>query len=67
MAAKIYRFQTCYLCNGDRFLVIRPGQNYPCPLCGMDGVTLTRDGDPPPVPGRLVRTVLEVVKKRTAG
>ena len=64
MTNKTYRFQTCYLCNGGRFFDLSNGWHYPCPLCGMDGCILVKEGEPPEIPGRLLRTVLSEIKNR---
>lgn len=59
-----YSWRRCYMCKGQRFLVIRPGQHFPCPVCGMDGTLLIKNGEPPPVPGRLVQSVLRFLEIR---
>ena len=62
-----YTWAECYMCKGERFLVVRPGQHFPCPVCGMDGTILVKDGEPPPVPGRLVRSVLRFLENKGGG
>ena len=57
-----YRHKRCYLCDGARFFDLSNGRHYPCPLCGMDGCILVKEGEPPPVPGALVRTILDGIK-----
>jgi len=64
MTEEKYQFQTCYLCGGARFFELSTGKHYPCPLCGMDGCILVKDGQAPPVPGSLVRSILKGIKKR---
>lgn len=53
----------CYLCRGERFLRVDADHNYPCPLCEMTGVILVWPDEVPPVPGRLLRTILTVLAK----
>lgn len=54
-----YHSETCYLCGGDRFFDLGNGTHYGCPLCGMDGSVLVKDGEYPVVPGALVRRIIE--------
>lgn len=56
---KTYHKQDCYLCAGERFFDLGNGTHYGCPLCGMSGSILVKDGESPPVPGGLVRRILE--------
>lgn len=57
-----YRHKSCYLCGGARFFELKNGRHYPCPVCKMDGAVLTADGEPPPIPSRLVRTIVDGIK-----
>ena len=56
-------FETCYLCAGERFFDLGNQTHYACPLCKMDGCVLVKDGEYPVVPGALVRTILEDLKR----
>lgn len=62
-----YSWQRCYMCKGKRFLAIEPDRHFPCPVCGMDGTLLIKNGEPPPVPGRLVRSVVRFLEEKKGG
>jgi len=53
----MYKRQTCYMCQGERFLEMENNRHLLCPTCEGNGFILVKDGDPPPIPGRLVRTI----------
>ncbi len=58
-----HHLETCYLCTGKRFFDLGNGRHYPCPLCGMDGSILVEDGETPPVPGGLVRRIVDDLER----
>jgi len=56
----MWKKQNCYICNGNRFLKTEEG-NLLCPLCKGDSCIWTKDGDPPPVSGKLIRGIMKLL------